>query len=245
MNAATVALRQIRYENKAFWRNPAAVGFTFAFPIMFLIIFNVLKLGPPSEFYVPSIAAFSVISACYTNIAMSVVFLRDEGVLRRLRGAPMPAWTFLLARTVHAAFVALLLVIVITIVGMLFFDVDAPANVGKIAVAVLVGAATFAALGLAFTAIVPNPDAGPPMVNLSILPMLFISDVFLPADRASDWIQTFADVFPIKHFAELMHGAYEVLPGAEWESNDLLVVAIWGVAGLLLAVRFFSWEPRR
>ena len=102
MNAFALALRQVKYENTAFWRNPVAAFFTFVFPLMFLVIFNLLfgndKLELPggtahtSTFYVPAIAALSVISACYTNVAISVALSRDQGLLKRTRGTPLPAW---------------------------------------------------------------------------------------------------------------------------------------------------------
>ena len=248
MSSIGLALRQFRYENKAFWRNPASAFFTFVFPLMFLVIFNTLGIGPGSQFYVPSIAAFSVITATYTNLAISVTFLRDEGILKRLRGTPLPAWAFLVARVVHSMFLTLILVILVSLAGVLLYDVDLPTDtLPQFLAAVLIGAATFSALGLAFTSIVPNADAAPPMVNFSILPLLFISDVFLPSANAPSWLRKLADVFPIKHYAEANNAAFnpEFFKSDGWEQGDLLVVALWGIAGLLLAIRFFSWEPRK
>ena len=242
MSAASIAFRQFRYENRSFWRNPASAFFTFVFPLMFLVIFNGLDLGPGPEFYVPSITAFSIITACYTNIAISVTFLRDEGILKRLRGTPLPPWAFLLARVVHAMFVAIILVVIVLLAGRFLYDVNMPDSWGQFALTVILGAATFSSLALAFTAIVPNPDAAPPMVNFSILPLLFVSDVFLPADNAPEWLQTLADVFPIKHYAQAIMDTFR---GASWDTEGLVVIALWGVGGLLLAIRFFSWEPRR
>ncbi len=247
MTAIRIAFRQFRYENKVFWRNPASAFFTFVFPLMFLFIFNGLKIGP-SEFFVPSIAAFSVITATYTNLAMTVTFLRDEGILKRLRGTPLPAWAFLLARVFHAVFIAFILVVLVSTAGVLLYDVQLPDDtLPQFIGSALIGAASFSALGLAFTALVPNADAAPPMVNFSILPLLFVSDVFLPSDRAPEWLQTVAGLFPIVHYAAANNAAFipEFYGSDGWEGGDLLVVALWGVAGLLLAIRFFSWEPRR
>ena len=243
MSAATIALRQFRYENRSFWRNPASAFFTFVFPLMFLVIFNGLDLGPGPEFYVPSITAFSIITACYTNIAISVTFLRDEGVLKRLRGTPLPPWAFLLARVVHATFIAVILVLLVLAAGRFFYDVNLPSDSwGQFAITVILGAAAFSALGLSFTALIPNPDAAPPMVNFSILPLLFVSDVFLPADNAPAWLQKLADVFPIKHYAQAI---MDTFMGNDWDLQGLLVIALWGIGGLILAIRYFSWEPRR
>lgn len=244
MSAAVMTLKQFGFENKAFWRNPAAAFFTFVFPLMFLFIFNGLNVGP-SQYYVPSIATFSVITACYTNIAMNVSFSRDEGVLKRLRGTPLPAWTFLVAKVIHSTFLAVILVVIVMTAGTLLFDVDLPTgDMGRLIAAILIGAAAFSALGLAITSVVPNADAAPAIVNFSILPLLFISGVFIDTRDAPEWLRKVADLFPVAHFNEAMMSTFspELF---SWELSDLVVVASWGIAGLLLAVRFFSWEPRR
>jgi ABC-2 type transport system permease protein len=245
MSALSITLEQVRYENKAFWRNPASVFFTFLFPLMFLFIFNGLEIGP-SQFYVPSIAAFSIITATYTNLAISVSFLREEGVLKRLRGSPLPTTAFMLARVIHAIIVSIILVVIITLAGRFFFDVELPSSTWPaFAASVVIGAASFCALGLAFTSVIPNSDAAPAMVNFSVLPLLFISGVFVPTQNAPEWLINIADVFPVKHLADSMSTAFNPFGGSGWESADLLIVGLWGVAGVLLAIRFFSWEPRR
>ena len=254
MNAIALTLRQLRYENKAFWRNPASAFFTFVFPLMFLVIFNLLfgndEIGPPGEeisgstFYVPAIAAFSVITACYTNIAISVTFLRDEGVLKRVRGTPLPPLAYLLARMLHATLMAILLVAIVVVFGIVLYSVDFPVeNLLELLGIVALGAFTFSALGLAATAMIPNADAAPPVVNATILPLLFISDVFIPLTNAPEWLQSFAKIFPIWHYSHAMLAIFD--PFQTFEAGELWVVAAWGIAGTLLAARFFTWEPRK
>lgn len=260
MSALGLTLRQVRFENRSFWRNPPAAFFTFVFPLMFLVIFNLIfgsddvPIGNGREisgstFYVPAIAAFSVITASYTNIAMSVATARDLGILKRVRGTPLPAGAYLSGRVIHSTLMALLLVAIVTAAGALFYGVDAPAGtLPAYALTVLVGAAAFCALGLAMTAAIPNAQAAPAVVNASILPLLFVSNVFIPLNDAPGWLVTFSKLFPVRHFADATSAAFvpDTL-GAQFvfEWTDLLVVAAWGVAGLLLATRFFSWEPRR
>ncbi len=255
MSAIGLSLRQVRYTNKAFWRNPASAFFTFAFPLMFLVIFTALfgngtaDIGTQefsvSALYVPSIAAFSVITACYTNIAVSVSFARDGGILKRIHGTPLPGWAYVLARVIHAVVIAAILVAIVAVFGRLFYDVDLPTGTSlvRFVVTLIVGAATFAALGLALTAVIPNADAAPAIVNASILPLLFLSGVFIPVQNDTPaWVDTVGNIFPIRHFVDAMYAAFL---GTPFEWSDVLFVAAWGVAGLLLASRFFSWEPRK
>jgi ABC-2 type transport system permease protein len=257
-----LTLRQVRFTNKAFWRNPASAFFTFAFPLLFLVIFTSL-LGSgtatfrlssgaivqiqQSSYYVAAMAAFSVITACYTNIAMSVSFQRDAGILKRTRGTPLPGWAYLSGRVLHAMAVAILLVILTAAFGIAFYDATTPTGtlLLQFAVVVVVGGISFAALGLATTAIVPNADAAPAVVNAIILPLLFVSGVFIPIDSTSPaWIRAVGSIFPVKHFTDAMRAGFYGSPFAfEW--HDVLILAAWGLAGLILAVRFFSWEPRK
>ena len=219
MNSLVLALRQIRYENRSFWRNPAAAFFTVVFPLMFLVIFNLLfgnnTLELPggevktSTFYVPAIAAMSVISACYNNIAIGICFSRDSGLLKRTRGTPLPAWAYLFGRIGHATLIALLLVVVVTAAGALVYDVDVPTKtLPAFVVAVAIGAATFSSLGLAVSSFIPNADASPVVVNASIVPLLFISDVFIPLNDAPAWLTSVADIFPVRHFSLAIQSAF-------------------------------------
>jgi ABC-2 type transport system permease protein len=256
VNDLQLAARQVRYTNKAFWRNPASAGFTFAFPLMFLVIFTALfgndtvnvfgREVTTSTFYVSAIAVFSIITATYTNLAISVTFLRDAGILKRVRGTPLPAWAYMFGRIAHAILVALLLVAIVTAFGAAFYDAEVPTRtLPAFLTTIAVGAASFAALGLALTSVIPNADAAPAVVNFSILPLLFISDIFIPLEDPNAWYVQLSKFFPVRHFADAMKAAYFSPSGTGFRGEDLLVMGVWGVAGLILAVRFFSWEPRR
>ena len=255
MSAVALTLSQVRYTNKAFWRNPASAFFIFAFPLMFLVIFTALlghgtiRVSPGrvveiSTYYVAAMASFGVISACYTNIAISVSFQRDTGVLKRTNGTPLPSSAFLGARMLHALLVGILLVVITAGFGRLLYSASIPAGLTllRFLVMLLVGAASFCALGFAITAVIPNADAAPAIVNASILPLLFLSGVFIPlGSNAPAWIVWIARIFPVWHFARGMQAGFL---GTAFSWTDVVIVAAWGLAGLLASVRFFSWEPR-
>jgi len=257
MSTLRLAFRQAVYDNRAFWRNPAAAFFTFVFPLMFLLIFNVafgdepleLERGDisPSTFFVPGIIAFSVINACYTNIAQMVAFARDRGLLKRVRGTPLPTSAFLAGRVLQAVAVAVVLVVLVVTVGVVFYDVELPGGrLPAFVITLALGAAVFCTLGLAVSGLLPNADAAPAVVNASILPLLFISDVWIPMDNAPAWLTGVASLFPVVHFADALHTSFDPFEtGSGFEALDLAVLAAWGVAGAVVAVRFFTWEPRR
>ncbi|MFL5799914.1 MAG: ABC transporter permease [Actinomycetota bacterium] len=259
MSELGLALRQLRYTNRSFWRNPASAFFTFAFPLMFLVIFTAIFGGTTttpfgeiktSNYYIPAIATFSIITATYTNLAMSVSFLRDSGVLKRVRGTPIEPWVYIAARVLHAVLISLLLTAIVVVFGIAFFGADLPTKtLPAFLVTVVVGSASFAALGLALTALIPNADAAPAVVNASILPLQFLSGVFIPLSSNSAWYVQVAKLFPVYHFAQPMLAAY-FGPNLDPNTNgfrgwDLLILGAWGVAGAILAARTFRWEPRR
>ena len=258
MNDVALTVRQVRYTNRAFWRNPQAAFFTFAFPLMFLVIFTALLGGGTvtihglefnqSTYYVAGMSAFAIVTACYTNLAISVTFQRDAGILKRTRGTPLPGADYLSARVVHAMLIALLLVAICASFGAAFYHASVPTGSGLVRtiVVVVVGAASFAALGLALTGAIPNADAAPPVVNATILPLLFISGVFIPiGDHAPKWVGVVGNIFPVRHLVDAFLGAYYGKPFFDFSWGDVGVVALWGVVGLVVAARTFSWEPRR
>ena len=254
MSEIALALRQVRYENRAFWRNPIAAFFTFFFPLMFMIIFNVLFGGTSgiggglrvADFYTPAVIVFGVITATYTNIAMTITVARDLGILKRMRGTPLPPWAFMAGRILHSVLLAFILVVIVSAFGATFYSVHLPWDrLPALLLTLAVSAATFCALGLAIAGLVPNADSAPAIVQFSILPLNFISNVFVDMRDAPAWINTVSKIFPIRHFADAMLGIWNPLTagnGFYW--GDLAVIAVWGVAGVLVAVRFFTWEPR-
>lgn len=234
--------RQVAFTNRSFWRNPAAAFFTFAFPLMFLVIFNGI-FGHP-EFFAPGIAAFSVVTACYTNIAMQITIARDQGVLKRVRGTPLSPSIFMLGRVIHSALIGFLLVAIIAIFGKVFYGVDLPtATLPRFLMALTVGSLAFSAMGMAITSIIPNEDAAPAIVNATVLPLAFISDVFVPTDEIPAWLQTLSNFFPLKHFQDTLDASFP--PESVFRWSDVGIVLVWGVFGLIFAVRRFRWEPRR
>ena len=241
MNPVSMTASQVRYVNKAFWRNPASAFFTFAFPLMFLIIFTALlghstvHLGTrtinTSTYYVASMAAFAVITACYNNIAISLTFQRDAGVLKRTNGTPLPGAAFMGGRIVHALLISVLLVALTAGFGKAFYGAAIPTGMAllRFLIMLVVGAAAFCALGLAVTAVIPNADASPAIVNATILPLLFLSGIFIPfGSNTPSWITWIARIFPVKHFAAGMQAGFI---GTSFNWTDVLIVAGWGLAG--------------
>ena len=188
-----------------------------------------------------------MITACYTNIAMTICYTRDDGVLKRIRRHASPGVGVRdRARAARDARRALLVAIVVAF-GALFYDVDVPDNtLPAFVVTVLIGSAAFSMLGLAITTVIPNAEAAPAIVNFTVLPLFFISDVFINLEDNPTWLDTVANFFPVVHFSKAMQTAFNPFEtGSGFEPLHLAVISVWGLVGFLVAIRYFSWEPRR
>jgi ABC-2 type transport system permease protein len=254
MSGLALIGHQFRYDQKAFWRNPASVFFTVMFPVIVFLILAVVFDGEvvdvrggveATTYYVPSIMSLAIISATMQTLAMTLVVAREDGRLKRGRGTPMPAWVFIASRVGNSIVVALMMLALLAAIGGALYGVDLPwERLPAILLALIVGAAAFCCLGIALTAVIPSQDAAAAIVNAMLLPLYFLSGVFIPEDQLPDGVIAFADLFPVRHFFEAFFDAYVPAggPAVAWE--NLAVVALWGIAGLLLAIRFFRWTPR-
>ena len=245
----------MRSQNRTFWRNPVASFFTLGLPLIMLVLFGSLfsweidvgfGLIPAAQFYTPGLAAFTAANAALANVGITLAFQRQFGLLKRVRGTPLPPSTFLAGTVASSVWIAVLGTLIMMLVGVLFFDVGiAAAKIPAAAVSFVVGTAAFAGLGLALAALAPSGNTAPAVANAVILPMAFVSDIFVPAENPPDWLRILGDVLPLKHFGRAFSAAFHpAVPAPAWQGTDLAILAAWGVAGALLAWRFFDWMPR-
>jgi ABC-2 type transport system permease protein len=249
------AIRQIGFDGRSYVRNPPAVFFGLLMPVLFLLIFatifgneTISSRGniKTSTYYVPGLIGLGVVSTTFVNLAMSLVVLRENRVLKRVRGTPLPAWVFLTGRVVVAIGMAAALTVVLVVIGALLYGVTVPGStLPGVLVSLIVGAASFCCLGVAFSTAVPNEDAAPAIVNAVVLPLYFISGLFFPVDEAPKWLTDLASVFPVRHLAEALLEAFDPrTTGVGIDAGHLAIVAAWGGAGALVAVWTFRWTPR-
>jgi ABC-2 type transport system permease protein len=253
-SVVALTLHQLTYERRTYWRNPVSAFFTFAFPIVFLVLFASLNLDshldllngiPYNQYYVPSIAAFGIISACYSNLGVQISFRRDGGIFKRLRGTPLPAVSLIGAMIGNALMVAALLFAITMTVGTLFYGLEWHGHLLALACAVLLGAACFCSLGVAISTFTPNGDAAPAVVNFALFPLTFVSGTFFPVDPSS-FFAHLAGVFPIQPFTQAVFAPFDPqTTGLGFSGHDFLVMGIWTLAGTIRSVRAFRWEPRR
>jgi ABC-2 type transport system permease protein len=245
--AAVLAYRQWRLERRMFWRNPTAAFFSFVLPLLFLFLFGAIFSGDQKALnvIVPGILGLSVMSTTFNALAMNITFLREEGVLKRMHGTPMPPSSYLGGVAANAVSNATVQIVIVVLAGKLFFGIGWPKDWLELAVFCVAGVSTLAALGVAYSHVIPNFDAAPAYTNIVFLPVIFISGVFYDVDTAPQFLRDIAQVLPLTHIIDGLSAA--LVTGAPLSDHlgDLAVVAAWGVLGTFFAVRGFSWQSKR
>ncbi len=230
---------QTVYQLRSFRRIPIAVFFTLGLPLIMLVLFNALfgsnRVDTPTgswstaQFYTGGLAAFTAVSATFTNLANMVPLRRDEGVLKRWRGTPLPTWVYLGGFICSAVLIAVVGAVAMLALGVVVYDLDVEAAKVPAAIATfLIGVSAFAALGMALAAVVKSASSASAAANAIILPLAFVSSVFVELDDAPRWLEIVGDVFPLKPFVR-------VLPGV-LQSDDLRAGLRLGEDGLRGAV---------
>jgi ABC-2 type transport system permease protein len=245
-DVATLTWRQYRLERKMFWRNPSAAFFNFLFPLLLLGLFGAVFSSNQANLnvIVPGIAAMSVMSTTFTALAFNMTFLRESGVLKRMRGTPLPSAGYLGGLALSAITNTALQVAIVVIAGRTLFGLDWPSRWGELVVFVIAGVVCFASLGVALSHVIPNFDSAPAYVNAVFLPTIFISGVFYDAGTAPKFLKDIAEVLPLKHLIDGLSGAMVTGRGLTDNLSGLAVLGVWAAFGIVLAVRGFSWEQR-
>ena len=242
-----LAWRQYRLERRMFWRNPSAAFFNFLLPLLFLAFFGAILHGKQHDLnrLVPGIAGMSVMSTTFTALAYNVVFLRERGVLKRIRGTPLPAGSYFGGVAANAVTNTALQITIIVVAGKLFFGLDWPRDWAELVIFVVAGVVCFAALGVAFAHAIPNFESTAAYVNAVFLPVIFISGVFYDVKNVPTFLRDIAEALPLKHLIDGLSAALVSGSPLSKQLSALAVIGLWGAAGIFFAVRGFSWEQSR
>jgi ABC-2 type transport system permease protein len=254
MNDLRLFAHQFQTDLRRFWRNPQSRVFTILMPIIFLLIFATLFKGTTviggkrvgiTTFYVPGIMTLGIISATFVNLTITIVTQRESGELKRLRGTPLPAGFVISSRAAVSVVVAIVMSALLLAIGHLAYNVRIPhSTIVGLILAVIVGAAAFSCIAFAVATRIGNAEAAAPATNLIVLPLYFISGVFVAESQIPKFLRDIATVFPIHHLSQALLTPITHTHGTGIAGTDLLIVAAWGLAALLIATRTFRWSPR-
>ena len=243
-------LHELRVQQLLFWRNREAAFFSFLFPILLLVLLGSVYGEEPIEgvkaatYLLVGLLGYGLAATAFASLAITLVVRREAGLLKRVRGTPLGPATYLAAVIGSMVIVIALQVIAQLLIGVYLLGSDWPAAPGSFSFAILLGAAAFAALGVAVTALVRTAEGSSAVVNAIYLPMAFISGAFFSTHEMPRFLEAISEVLPLTYLLDVIRSTFVNGEGLGSSGGALAAVGVWGVFGLVIAVRMFRWEPR-
>ena len=242
-------VHQLRAEQRIFWRSREASLFIFLFPLLLYVLLASVYSGriygvPAAEALLAGLTAYGCANTAFAGLAIQLVLRREGAILKRLRATPLPAPVYIGAVLASTLVVFALQVAALFAIGRLFYSAPLPSAPGSLALAVVYGAAVFAALGVATASLIHSAEGSSAVVNFILLPMAFLTGAFGPTRHYPPFLRAIGDVLPLKYYVNLVNAIYLHGRGFWTKPIDLVVLALWGIGGLVVAVLKFRWEPR-
>ena len=272
-SAAARTVAQLRLEQKIFWRNRQSAVFSFGLPVVFVVLFGLLFQGnstggtggvPYTSYFVAGMIGIALLSATFSNLAITLAFQRDQLILKRMLGTPLGAGPILMAKVLNAVVVVIIQVVIILALGRVLYDTPFPRNPLAFVLIIVAGIVVFATGGIAFTAFIANADSGPAVVQLPFLTLQFISGVFFPFTSEPKFLKIAADIFPLRWLVDAVRAGYlgvDYFHTHRVNGNDTpaivrgvhaisasgtayLVLGVWLAGFVVIAKRRFRWDRR-
>jgi ABC-2 type transport system permease protein len=240
---------QLRAEQLLFWRSREAAVFVFLFPLLLFAlltaVYNGTIYGRPAPWaLLAGMLAYGAATTAFGGLALILVARRETGILKRIRSTPLPATTYLVAVLASTLIVFTLQAVALFVLGKLLRGTPFPHHLVSVVLLLALGAACFAALGLAITGVIRSLEGSSAIINVIILPMAFLSGSFGPTRHYPAALRAIGDVLPLKYLVDSMNAIY--LHGHQlWDRpGSVAVLAAWAIGGSAVAIRKFRWEPR-
>lgn len=242
-------LHQLRADQRVFWRGREAAIFVYLFPVLLFLLLGTVYGGeyqgrPVVDYLVASLIAYGVANTAFGGLAIILAIRREQGILKRIRSTPLPAPTYLAAALSSIVLVFVLQTITILLLGKFVYDAAWPTDWLSVGLAVALGAAAFAGMGIGAAALIRSAEGASAVVNVVVLPMTFLSGGFGPTRDFPQFLQTIADVLPLTYFVDVITGIFLDDEAIWTKPGAIAVLAGWGLLGAAIAIRRFSWEPR-
>jgi ABC-2 type transport system permease protein len=248
--------QQVRFDTLALGRNRTAQAFSFGMPIAFLFLFVTIfgngtmhvdgHAVKGSTYYVAALSVFAITQVAFMALVITTVERREHGVLRRRRATPQPAWTVVAGTAITTVLTGVMSAGLLLLVGRLAYGASvSAAAIPALLLAIVLGVVVFCCLGFAVAGLVKAFDSAQPVAMAAVLPLTFISGVFIPWQLIPHWLQQVSQVFPVRPLAVATLDPYLARGSSgAWSPESYALMAVWGLVGIVVAVRRFGWSPR-
>ena len=239
---------QLRTEQLVFWRSREAALFIFLFPLLLFVLLGSVYNGkiygvPAAEALLAGLIGYGCANTAFAGLSIQLVLRRESAILKRLRATPLPASTYVAALLLSTLIVFSLQTIALFVLGRVLYGTPFPQAVGSLVGTVVIGAAVFAAIGVATASLIRSAEGSSAVVNFILLPMAFLSGAFGPTLHYPAFLRAIGDVLPLKYFIEIVNAVYLRSDGLWTKPAALGVLAAWAATGLVVAALKFRWEP--
>ena len=241
-------LHELRNQQLVFWRSKEAALFIFLFPLLLFVLLGSVYSGkiygvPAPEALLAGLLGYGCANTAFAGLAIQLVVRRELGILKRLRATPLSATTYIAATLASTLIVFVLQAIALFVLGRVLYGTPFPHAVGSLVLAIVIGAAVFAALGVATASLIRSAEGSSAVVNFILLPMAFLTGSFGPTHRYPAFLRAIGDVLPLKYFINIVNAVYLRGHSLWTKPGALGVLAAWGATGLIVATLRFRWEP--
>jgi ABC-2 type transport system permease protein len=242
-------LHELRNQQLVFWRSKEAALFIFLFPLLLFVLLGSVYSGkiyglPAPQALLAGMLGYGCANTAFAGLAIQLVVRRELGILKRLRATPLSATTYIAATLASTLIVFVLQAIALFVLGRILYGTPFPDAVGSLVLAIVIGAAAFAALGVATASLIRSAEGSSAVVNFILLPMAFLTGSFGPTHRYPAFLRAIGDVLPLRYFINIVNAVYLRGHSIWTKPGALGVLAAWGATGLVVAALKFRWEPR-
>ncbi len=244
-----VFVHELRAQQLAFWRSKEAALFIFLFPLLLFVLLGSVYSGkiygvPAPQALLAGLIGYGCANTAFAGLAIQLVVRRELGILKRLRATPLPATTYIAAMLASTLIVFMAQTVALFVIGRIFYGTPFPSAIGSLVLAIVLGAAVFAALGVATASLIRSAEGSSAVVNFILLPAAFLTGSFGPTHRYPAFLRAIGDVLPLKYFIEIINAVYLRGEGLWTKPAAIGVLAAWGASGLVVSALKFRWEPR-
>ena len=244
-----VFVHELRAQQLAFWRSKEAALFIFLFPLLLFVLLGSVYSGkiygvPAAQALLAGLIGYGCANTAFAGLAIQLVVRRELGILKRLRATPLPAATYIAAMLASTLIVFAIQTVALFVIGRVAYGTPFPTAIGSLILAVILGAAAFAALGVATASLIRSAEGSSAVVNFILLPMAFLTGSFGPTHHYPAFLQAIGDVLPLKYFIEIINAVYLRGEGIWTKPAAIGVLVAWGASGLVVSALKFRWEPR-
>jgi ABC-2 type transport system permease protein len=241
-------LHELRNQQLVFWRSKEAALFIFLFPLLLFVLLGSVYTGkiygvPAPEALLAGLLGYGCANTAFAGLAIQLVVRRELGILKRLRATPLSATTYIAAMLASTLIVFVLQAVGLFVLGRIFYGTPFPHAIGSLVLAIVIGAAVFAALGVASASLIHSAEGSSAVVNFILLPMAFLTGSFGPTRHYPSFLRAIGDVLPLKYFVDIMNAVYLHRQALWTKPGALGVLGAWGATGLLVAALKFRWQP--